>query len=419
MIFSLRKDKRMKLPQRLKDTKGHKVFIIKDLSFVLLGALVPLARTGRYVRPGWWQEKFFTLRSQKINKLKPAILFLLHFLFLQSAFGQKQMEMTKYISQKFLSYCESVPREEIFIHTDREEYIAGEDLWFNTYLVDRQSFNPSLISKIVYFELLNYENRPVVQKRLFIDKGFGPGQIVLPDTLSTGIYTIRAYTNWMKNFLPYNCFVKSINIYNAFSTSVIRKKVSKVDIIKGETTTQNDLSATDPGLTLKVDNFKPDILEIFISADANYRSQNSNLFYLFIQTHGKIDYVSTENISEGNTKISIPKTSITSGINHITIFDSKGQPVCERFIYTTTGNEDQFPILHSIDSCNTRSIISLEFEFKNKLHTTPDGSNLSISVAPKVNTSEKIDLNDFLIFGMDNCHRKLMAGKSRILFRRK
>ena len=103
------------------------------------------------------------------------ILFMLNFLFLRSSFGQNQLNIPDYIRQRFQSYCKSVPREEIFIHTDREEYISGEDLWFNTYLIDRQSFKPSSNSKIAYFEILNPENRPVAQKRISIDKGFGPG----------------------------------------------------------------------------------------------------------------------------------------------------------------------------------------------------------------------------------------------------
>src|SRR5450759_850515 len=170
-----------------------------------------------------------------IKKITPVIIFLLNVLFLQSAFGQVQMNIPDYISQKFQSYCKSVPREEIFVHTDSEEYISGEDLWFNIYLIDRQSFKPSSNSKIVYFEILNPENRPVLQKRIMLDKGFGPGQVVLPDTLSSGTYTIRAYTNWMKNFLPYDCFLKDIKVYNPVRTKTFRRNVRSKDI-KGTAT---------------------------------------------------------------------------------------------------------------------------------------------------------------------------------------
>ena len=156
-----------------------------------------------------------------IKKLKPAILILFNLLFLQCVYGQKQVNVAYYLSQRFLKYCESVPREEVFVHSDREEYIAGEDLWFNVYLIDRQSLKPSMNSRIAYFELLNPENRAVVQKRILLDRGFGPGQIIIPDTLSTGTYTIRAYTSWMKNFLPYNCYMKDIKVYNTLSTKDI------------------------------------------------------------------------------------------------------------------------------------------------------------------------------------------------------
>jgi hypothetical protein len=336
-----------------------------------------------------------------IKKSIPVILFLLHFLFLQDALGQNQMNVPDYISQRFLSYCESVPREEIFVHTDREEYISGEDLWFNIYLIDRQSFNPSFNSKIAYFELLNAENRPVVQKRIRIDKGFGPGQIVLPDTLSTGTYSIRVYTNWMKNFLPYNCFMKDIKVYNAITTNAFKGRAGTVDILKGGTGNETATMTTSPGLTLKVNNFKPDIVEIFVNADENYRSENNNLFYLFIQTHGIIDHVSSERIAEENTRIAIPKTLLTPGINQITIFDSKGHLICERFIYTPTGKEKQILTLHSIDSCKIRSKISLEIDPGNELSATGDSTNLSISVAPQTNMPGIMELREYMVFGTE------------------
>jgi hypothetical protein len=103
----------------------------------------------------------------------------------------------------------------MYVHTDREEYIAGEDLWFKLYLIDRQTLMPSDESKIAYIEILNPENRPVIQKRIRLNGGSGTGHTILPDTLSSGRYIIRAYTNWMKNFMPFNCFSKTLVINNA------------------------------------------------------------------------------------------------------------------------------------------------------------------------------------------------------------
>jgi len=335
-----------------------------------------------------------------IKKLKPAIIFLIHILLLQKGYGQAPLNMTDYLSQKFLKYTVSVPREEIYIHTDRTEYISGEDIWFNIYLIDRQSQKPSHESKIAYFELLNPENRPIVQKKLWLDKGFGPGQIVLPDTLSTGIYTIRAYTNWMKNFLPYNCFTMDVRVFNSFSNKVFKGRKNTDKELK-ETNNPVDFTPVEnTGITLKADNFKPDIVDLVVMTNEKYRSENNNLLYLFIQTHGLIDHVSTEMIRDDNTKISIPKKLLATGINQITIFNLKGQPVGVRYIYTPPVKIPGF-ILNSPDSSGLRKKISVEVGLTSGLPTGLNTSNFSMSVSPLSNNYSVPDIDDYLIFGTE------------------
>jgi hypothetical protein len=325
-----------------------------------------------------------------IKKLKPAILFLLLVLLLQGAHGQAPINLTADLSKKFINYTESVPREEIYIHSDRKDYIAGENLWFKIYLIDRQSLKPSGLSKIAYFEVLNSENRPVVQKKILLDGGFGPGQVILPDTLSTGIYTIRAYTNWMKNFLPENCFSGDIQIYNAFSS-----RKSKSTKITNESVAGNQLP-TNTGLTLTVDNLKPDNLEISVSTNEVYRSENSPQFYLFIQTHGVLNRVSSEFLSGGSAKIFIPKNQLTSGINQITVFNSNGKPVAERYVYTPDKAEPNV-VIHSEDSSGSRKNLSVDIIF-NKQELSA-GSNFSISVTPV--SDKNSDLTDYNVFASE------------------
>ncbi len=108
--------------------------------------------------------------------------------------------------------------EFIFIHTDRDEYVAGEYLWYAAYLIDMQKKSSNTTSNIIYIELLNNNNTPIVQKYINIVNGAGHGALMIPDTLGTGSYIIRAYTSLMKNFPPEQCFMKAINIYNTFGT---------------------------------------------------------------------------------------------------------------------------------------------------------------------------------------------------------
>ncbi len=353
--------------------KDHKEFSGNVLLYVLSYALSPL----------------------RLKRIVPMFLLLFNFLFQQNAYSQATLNIPEYITKKFQSYCSSVPREEIFIHTDREEYISGEDLWFNIYLIDRQSFKPSLNSRIVYFEVLNADNKPVLQKKIFVDNGFGPGQAVLPDSLSSGIYTIRAYTSWMKNFLPYNCFMKDISVYNSYKTKTFIRSVRASDY--NEKTA--DTLRANHGLKLKVNNFGHDSLGIIIQTTESYRTENKNLVYLFIQTRGEINYLSTEKIAEETSRISISKKLLPSGINQITVFDSKG-PVCDRIIFTK-GTEKQTLTLNSIDSCKRREQIILDIKNSNGSGGLTDLTNLSVSVSPILKSSEITDMNDYLVFGTE------------------
>ncbi|MBK7626017.1 MAG: hypothetical protein IPJ16_02245 [Bacteroidales bacterium] len=329
----------------------------------------------------------------RIGKIPVAVL-LLNILFLNCAFGQSQSVIPEYISQKFQSYCNSVIREEIFIHTDKEEYISGEDIWFNIYLIDRKSFKPATSGKIAYVEILNYENKPVIQKRFMLEGGVSPGHLVLPDTLSSGTYTIIAYTNWMKNFLPYNCFIKEIEVYNAFNTNVFKR--SERIFEEKEAITETSANS---GLNLTVNNRKQDSLEIFVNTDEEFRIDNKNQIFLFIQTHGVINYFRTEKILSENTRIAVPKMSLLPGINQITIFDSEG-PVCERYIYTP-GKKNQDIILHSIDSCIKRDEVTIDVEIVNNSSQKTDLKNLSVSVSPVSSSIPPMDLYDYLIFGTE------------------
>ncbi len=77
-----------------------------------------------------------------IKKIKPAILLLIPFLFLQGISGQGSINMTDYLARKFQNFITAVPRggRDIY-HSDRDEYISGEDLWFNIYVLTGRALN--------------------------------------------------------------------------------------------------------------------------------------------------------------------------------------------------------------------------------------------------------------------------------------
>ena len=335
-----------------------------------------------------------------VKKGRLVFLILIFISSLPFIYAQEPVNFSEELTRKFLQYCEKVPREEIFVHTDRAEYIAGESLWFKIYLFDRQSNISSGNSRIGYFELLNSENRPVVQKRIKLDQGAGPGHIIIPDTLSTGCYTIRAYTNWMKNFLPVNCYMKNINIYNAISNQSLNVKINKEISSSTNAATNSSEVISQKGITFIVNNLAPDVLELYINTDNQFRSLNNNTCYLFIHTHGIINLSRMINLDSENIKIDISKNILATGINHITLFNCSGQPVFERFIYTPLKDNNLLTIISS-DYFTTRNKISLDFEFDKELIPALGISDFSISVSPLTEKDEVYDIADYMVFGTE------------------
>lgn len=117
----------------------------------------------------------------------------------------------------FVQYArgQQVLYEKIFVHTDRSYYQTGEIIWFSLYCVEGSKFTPLDISKIAYVEVLDSANKPVLQGKVLLENGAGNGSFTIPLNAPTSTYTLRAYTNWMKNFTAEGYFNKEIAIVNA------------------------------------------------------------------------------------------------------------------------------------------------------------------------------------------------------------
>ena len=131
-------------------------------------------------------------------------------------------------SSRITKSFQTLSREEMYLHFDREKYIAGEDIWFSIYVTDRETGKLSSGSIIAYIELISPWNVPVIQSRFQLMNGKGEGSFLLPDSVSSGTYFIRAYTNVMKNFLPGNCFMQDIDIYNPFKGPYFMKREDSI-----------------------------------------------------------------------------------------------------------------------------------------------------------------------------------------------
>ncbi len=147
--------------------------------------------------------------SYELYALNISCLMLINILCIQPASSQKLNENSELFNIKNF-------KEELYIRTDRDIYITGEQVWFKVYERNSLNHTPWDISKVAYLELLDKNNFPLRQLKIKTDGKSGSSVFILPENISSGNYIIRAYTNWMKNWTTDLFYYKTISVINPF-----------------------------------------------------------------------------------------------------------------------------------------------------------------------------------------------------------
>jgi len=93
------------------------------------------------------------------------------------------------------------PPEKLYLQFDKPYYAVGDTLWFKAWLFNPSYFTASAKSNFLYVDLANDSSKVIKQFKFPMQAGTGWGNINLDAGLfSPGTYTLRAYTNWMRNF---------------------------------------------------------------------------------------------------------------------------------------------------------------------------------------------------------------------------
>lgn len=144
------------------------------------------------------------------------ILLLLLFVFYPNSFCQESISGNTKQSDKYYE-------EQLLVRTDRDLYITGEKVWIKIYKINSLTQTPENLSKIVYLEAMDSDNNPLVQLKVRVDGYSGSVSFRLPDTLRTGNYFLRSYTNWMQNFSESHYTYKVFSVINPFKFNDLNK----------------------------------------------------------------------------------------------------------------------------------------------------------------------------------------------------
>lgn len=113
--------------------------------------------------------------------------------------------------------------EKVYLHFDRTCFVSGEKIWYKAYLANASDNQLSDNSNCLYVELISPASKIFQRNMIRMENGTGFGDFALKDTLPSGKYLVRAYTNWMRNFNNHCMFTKEIEIVNLRTPKSINK----------------------------------------------------------------------------------------------------------------------------------------------------------------------------------------------------
>jgi hypothetical protein len=109
--------------------------------------------------------------------------------------------------------------QKVYVHLDRPYYRSGDEMWFKVYLTNRAGIPVARLSEVLTVELLSADGKLVHQVSLQTRTAWAAGAMRLSDTLTTGMYRLRAYTQRMRALGSRDFFDRPLEIYNVYPAS--------------------------------------------------------------------------------------------------------------------------------------------------------------------------------------------------------
>jgi len=286
-----------------------------------------------------------------MKKIK--IVLLIIFLFSNNVFSQtnKNDYWLNYILNNFSEYTLKIPQQKLYIQLDNKQYKSGNTLWYKTYLLNSSTNKADTASKNIYVEIIA-PNKSVFMKQLLKNQtGFANGSFPISDTIQTGIYQLRAYTNNMRNFDDEFLFTKNFSIINKdnqlFYSKLLHKKAKKIK--KREQKKQ------------KID------LQFFPEGGCFVDNIETNLAFKAINLYGKEIDVSGEIFTNKGEKVADFKTE-HFGMGKIK-FTTNEEQKYYAIITSPSGNKKKYKLPNSLKKGYNFNIISDNKKLKLNIKT--------------------------------------------------
>jgi hypothetical protein len=160
---------------------------------------------------------------------KPLIIALILSCFFGEGTAQLRLDD---INQKYEAYQAIRAKLTLHLIFNQEKFIPGDTVCLKAYFL-KEDFTGVPGIQLVTVNLSGIQGESIGELKFLVRDGIGQSQMILPDTLASGIYYLTAYNTWMRNFDPPNLFKKKILIVNKNAIVEVKQPFLQVAVEGG------------------------------------------------------------------------------------------------------------------------------------------------------------------------------------------
>lgn len=140
-----------------------------------------------------------------------------------------------------------LPGERVYMQFDKPSYVPGDTMWFKAYVFNGSFLTPSSQSGILHVDVADEDGKIVQQFILPVAAGTSWGNVALyRPVFNEGAYTVRAYTNWMRNAGDDGFFYYHFNMVGSAAKTLLVNTSTKVVNVNNQDQVKTALQFTTP-----------------------------------------------------------------------------------------------------------------------------------------------------------------------------
>ncbi len=196
--------------------------------------------------------------------------------------------------------------EKVYLQLDSKLYWVDQIIWFKAIVVTAGDHLPTELSGVLHVELIAADEKIVDSKLVKLVHGIGEGFFQLDQNYAEGLYLVRAYTEWDKNFGTDFFFNQYIHVFSAVTTAKGPPVSSTLIPIKGQ--------KKEPGLIVSPDTSVYQDLQFFPESGRLVQGLPGLLGFKYLDSNGKGRVVSGDIVNrEGKVITSFKSNRLGMG----------------------------------------------------------------------------------------------------------